>query len=117
MIRTRLEYDDALRNLAKLLGPFQTSDESAQIAGIANQIEEYERQHGITFPNPPDAIRYRMKQLGLSIDHMGPILGPPHVVRQVLSGAVPLTLKMIESLISRLGIPADSLVQLTKKAA
>ena len=117
MIRTRLDYEEAIRNLARLLGPFQTSDEGAKVEQLAGEIEQYERQFGISFQTPSDAIRYRMRQMGLSIENMAPYLGTPAVARQVLNGSMPLTLKMIESLISRLGLSADILIQPIRKAA
>lgn len=117
MIRTRLEYDNSLRKLAELVGPFQTSNHSDEIERIAGELENYERDHHISFPSPEAAIRYRMKQLGLSIDQMGPYLGSPSQARQVLNGTAPLTIKMIQSMIGTFGLSADALIQPVRKAA
>lgn len=78
-------------------------------------VEAYERRHyPIDFPDAVDAIKFRMEQQNLSVDDLTPVIGRRNRVYEVLAGSRPLTLRMIEGLVTRFGIPAESLLKQRK---
>jgi len=75
-------------------------------------VEMYEDRHyPISPPDPVDAIRFRMEQLGLSQKDMAPFMGNKSKVSEVLSRKRPLTLAMMRALHKGLGIPAEVLLK------
>ena len=74
--------------------------------------EAYEKVHyPIEAPDPIEAIRFRMDQLGLHRKDLEPFIGQKSKVSEVLNRKRPLSLPMIRSLHSYLGIPAAVLVR------
>jgi len=75
-------------------------------------IESYEAKHDPTdLPDPIEAIKFRMEQVGLKPKDLQPMIGGLNRVYEILNRKRPLTLKMIWKLHSMLGIPAESLIQ------
>ena len=75
-------------------------------------VEAYERAHyPIDFPDPVEAIKFRMEQQGLTVDDLVPVIGRRNRVYEILNRKRPLTLKMIEGLHSTFSIPAESLLK------
>jgi HTH-type transcriptional regulator/antitoxin HigA len=75
-------------------------------------VEAYERQHyPIDFPDPIEAIKFRMEQQGLTVEDLVPVIGRKNRVYEILAGKRPLTLRMIEGLHSSFSIPAESLIK------
>ena len=68
-------------------------------------------------PDPVDAIRFRMDQLGLRQADLVPLLGARSRVSEVLARKRPLTLDMMRALNKALGIPWESLVAAQQPAA
>jgi HTH-type transcriptional regulator / antitoxin HigA len=69
-------------------------------------------------PDAVDAIKFRMEQSGLTPADLEPVIGRLNRVYEVLSRKRPLTLRMIEGLHAKFGIPAESLLkQSTRKAS
>ena len=75
-------------------------------------IESYEAKHDPTdLPDPIEAIKFRMEQVGLKPKDLQPMIGGLNRDYEILNRKRPLTLKMIWKLHSMLGIPAESLIQ------
>jgi HTH-type transcriptional regulator / antitoxin HigA len=75
-------------------------------------IENYEEAHyPIDFPDPVEAIKFRMEQQGLSPKDMIPYLGSQSKVSEVLNHKRPLSLAMIRALSQGLDIPIEVLVR------
>jgi len=79
---------------------------------MATLIEAYERAHfPMDLPDAVDAIKFRMEQSGLTVEDLEPVIGRRNRVYEVLSRRRTLTLRMIEGLHSKFGIPAESLLK------
>lgn len=77
-------------------------------------IESYEKEHyPISDPDPIEAIRFRMDQLGLKQKDLEDFIGQKSKVSEVMNRKRPLSLPMIRSLSTHLGIPAAVLVRET----
>ncbi|MBN1959314.1 MAG: ImmA/IrrE family metallo-endopeptidase [Deltaproteobacteria bacterium] len=95
-----------------MLNPKAGSDEADQLAVFAVLVEEYERNRfPIEQPTPIEAIRFRMEEANLTPRDLEPYIGSKSKVSEVLSGKVPLSLRMIRALHEGLGIPAEVLLQ------
>lgn len=78
-------------------------------------IEDYEsRHHPVPPPDPIEAIRFRMDQLGLKASDLTAYIQSKSKVSEVLNRKRPLSLSMIRALQAGLGISADILVQETE---
>lgn len=74
-------------------------------------IEKYEQEHyPIEAPDPVEAIKFRMEQMGLTAKDLVPAIGRPNRVYEVLNHKRALTLPMIRNLHKMFNIPLASLV-------
>jgi HTH-type transcriptional regulator/antitoxin HigA len=79
---------------------------------LTTLVEAYERVHfPMDLPDAVDAIKFRMEQQGLTVEDLEPVIGRRNRVYEILARKRPLTLRMIEGLHSRFGIPAESLLK------
>jgi HTH-type transcriptional regulator / antitoxin HigA len=112
VIKTEAEYSAAIERFEALLDAQPGQPEYDERDVLAVLIERYEDEHfPIDMPDPIEAIKFRMEQSGLSQRDLVPYLGSRSRVSEVLSGKRELTLAMIRSLHSHVGIPADVLIK------
>jgi len=90
----------------------ENTPEGDRLDVLATLIEAYERAHfPMDLPDAVDAIKFRMEQSGLTVEDLEPVIGRKNRVYEVLSRRRTLTLRMIEGLHSKFGIPAESLLK------
>jgi HTH-type transcriptional regulator / antitoxin HigA len=78
---------------------------------LVTLIEAYEeKHHPIGAPDPVQAIKFRMEQMGLTRNDLEPLIGKRWRVSEVLNKKRPLSLTMIRHLNEKLGIPAEVLM-------
>jgi HTH-type transcriptional regulator/antitoxin HigA len=64
-IKEQLDYERALRRVKGLWAWPKGSPESDELDGLVNLIEAYEKEHyRIDFPDPVEAIKFRLEQKG-----------------------------------------------------
>jgi len=108
-----LEYLDEFEKLMDL-DPDEGTEESDIYDLLAVLIEEYEDEHyPIELPDPIEAIKFRMEQMGLKNKDLIEIIGSKSKVSEVLNKKISLSLNMIKKLHQFLGIPAEVLIQST----
>ena len=79
---------------------------------LVTLVEAYERNHfPLDLPDPVEAIKFRMEQLGLTPKDLQPMIGRINRVYEVLNYKRPLTLAMIWKLHTKLGIPAECMIR------
>ncbi|MFW5710788.1 MAG: ImmA/IrrE family metallo-endopeptidase [Spirochaetia bacterium] len=111
-IRTEEDYNWALDEIENHFNAETGTPEGDYRDVLAILVETYEEeQYPIELPNPLQAIRFRMEQLGLKQKNMEPYLGSRSKVSEVLAGKRALTMKMARALYRELGIPAQVLLQ------
>ncbi|HEY6307111.1 MAG TPA: transcriptional regulator [Candidatus Angelobacter sp.] len=111
-IRSEADYDEALRRVEALWGSASGTPEGDELDVLVPLIEAYEREHyPIDLPTPIDAIKFRLEQQGKDYRSLVGVIGQRTRVYEVMRGARPLSLNMIRNLHSKLGIPADVLIQ------
>ncbi len=75
-------------------------------------IEKYEDEHfPIGLPDPIEAIKFRMEQLGYNQVDLAKVVGLKSRASEILSGKRKLSLEMIRQLHDKLRIPTDVLIQ------
>jgi HTH-type transcriptional regulator/antitoxin HigA len=75
-------------------------------------IEKYEDEHyPIGMPDPIEAIKFRMEQMGMNQKDLAEVVGFTSRVSEILNRKRKLTLNMIRKLSTTLNIPTEVLVQ------
>jgi HTH-type transcriptional regulator / antitoxin HigA len=83
--------------------------DEAEILSIL--IEKYEEEHyPIEAPDPMEAIKFRMEQMGMENSDLAEIIGYKSRVSEIFNRKRKLTLKMIRNLHEKLNIPYESLI-------
>ena len=111
-IKTEEDYDAALTRIEELWGADPGTQEGDELDVLLVLVGAYEDEHHpVPPPSPIEAIRFVMEQKGLKNSDLIPYLGSRPRVSEILNGKRRLTLKMIRSLHSGLGIPAEILIR------
>lgn len=111
-IKTNDDYRAALKEIESLMTAEADSPEGERLDILVTLVEAYEKKHfPLELPDPVEAIKFRMDQMGLTAKDLEPMIGQLNRVYEVLNHKRPLTLKMIWKLHRGLGIPAESLIK------
>ncbi|MBU4487201.1 MAG: transcriptional regulator [Candidatus Delongbacteria bacterium] len=106
-----LEYLDEFEKLMEL-DPDNGTEDGDKFDLLALLINEYEEKHyKIELPDPVEAIKFRMDQMGLKNKDLVGIIGSKSKVSEVLNGKIKLSLNMIKALNAKLGIPVEVLIK------
>ncbi len=110
-IKTEHDYNTSIKRIEKLWGAKKDTPEGDELDLLCTLVESYEMKHyPITPPDPIDAIKFRMEQMGMTKKDMAKYLGSQSRVSEVLNRKRKLTLKMVKSLYRGLKIPAEILL-------
>jgi HTH-type transcriptional regulator/antitoxin HigA len=75
-------------------------------------IEKYEDKHfPIEFPDPVEAIKFRMEQMGMNQSDLSEVVGLKSRASEILNRKRKLSIEMIRKLNSAMHIPLDILIQ------
>lgn len=111
-VRTEEDYDAALARIEEIWDAGPGTPESDELDILAILVEAYEREHHpIDPPDPIEAIKFRMDQMGLTRKDLEPFIGHRGRVAEVLNRRRGLSLDMIRNLSEGLGIPAEVLIE------
>lgn len=115
-IRSESDYADTLRRIEAVWGGARGTPEGDELEILVTLAEAYERQHyPIDLPDPIEAIKFRLEQEGKDYRALIGVIGQRTRVYEVMRRARPLSLNMIRKLHSQLEIPAEVLIQPTRK--
>jgi HTH-type transcriptional regulator / antitoxin HigA len=115
-IRNDKDLEAALAEVERLWGAKSGTPRGDRLDVLTTLIEAYEEQHvPIDPPDPVEAIKFRMEQQGLTRKDLGEIIGTRTRVAEVLARKRGLSISMIRRLHARLGIPAEVLIQPSRK--
>ena len=111
-VKTDQDYEAALDRIEDLWGAEPGTCEGDELDVLLTLVTAYEnKNHPVPTPSPIEAIRFVMDQKGLKQADLIPYIGSRPRVSEILNGKRHLTVKMIRSLHSKLGIPAEILIQ------
>ncbi|MBK7129139.1 MAG: helix-turn-helix domain-containing protein [Crocinitomicaceae bacterium] len=114
-IKTKKDYQSALERLEKIFDAKKGSTEGDELEVLSILIEKYEDEHfPIGFPDPIEAIKFRMEQLGYNQTDLAKVVGLKSRASEILSKKRKLTLDMIRLIHDNLKIPTEVLIQTYK---
>ena len=98
-IKTEQDYNFALGRIEELWGAKKDTPEGDELDLLVTLVESYEIKHyPIAPPDPVDAIKFRMEQMGMTSADMVKYLGSQSRVSEILNRKRGLTLGMVKAL-------------------
>lgn len=111
-IKNEKDYNEALARLEIIFDSKPGTAESDELEVLGILIDQYENEHfPIGLPDPIEAIKFRMEQLGYTQNDLAKIVGLKSRASEILNRKRKLTLEMIRRIHDRLNIPTDVLIQ------
>ncbi len=111
-IKTENDYNQALERLETIFDAKLGSAEGDELEVLGILINQYENEHfPIGLPDPIEAIKFRMEQMGYNQNDLANIVGLKSRASEILNRKRKLSLEMIRQLHERLNIPTDVLIQ------
>lgn len=114
-IKTKKDYQNALERLELIFDAKKGSLEGDELEILGILIEKYEDElFPIGFPDPIEAIKFRMEQMGYNQTDLANVVGLKSRASEILNKKRKLTLDMIRLLHNSLKIPTEVLIQAYK---
>jgi HTH-type transcriptional regulator/antitoxin HigA len=111
-IRTEKDYEAALGEMRKLWGKKLGTPEGDRLDILATLVVAYEDEHyPMDPPDPIEAIKFRMEQMGLTRKDLAEILGSRTRASEILNRKRGLSLAMIRRLHDKLDIAPEVLIR------
>ena len=111
-IKTDKDYNQALERLETIFDAKKGSPEGDELEVLGILVDQYENEHfPIGLPDPIEAIKFRMEQMGYNQTDLANIVGLKSRASEILNKKRKLSLEMIRPLHDRLNIPTDVLIQ------
>jgi len=112
LLKTKNDYEQALERLEVIFDAKKGSKEGDELEVLGMLISQYEDEHfPIDLPDPIEAIKFRMEQLGYTQTDLAKVVGLKSRASEILSKKRKLSLEMIRQLHDKLNIPTDVLIQ------
>ncbi|OYU95989.1 MAG: transcriptional regulator [Bacteroidetes bacterium B1(2017)] len=111
-IKSESDYLLALERLEVIFDAKANSNEGDELEILGILIDEYEKSHfPIDLPDPIEAIKFRMEQMGYTQTDLAKIIGLKSRASEILNRKRKLSIEMIRQLHEQLNIPSDVLIQ------
>ena len=111
-IKTEKDYQNALNRLEDIFDAGKGTEEGDELEILSILIDQYEKENfPIGMPDPIEAIKFRMEQMGMKQKDLAEVVGFKSRVSEILNKKRKLTLDMIRKLSTALNIPTEVLVQ------
>lgn len=111
-IRNEKDYQKALNRLELIFDAKKGTVKGDELEILSILIDQYEKENfPIGMPDPIEAIKFRMEQMGMKQKDLAEIVGFKSRVSEILNKKRKLTLDMIRKLNTTLHIPTEVLVQ------
>ena len=112
IIKKESEYKKALTKMEKLFNAKPNTPKGDELELLSLLIEKYEQEkYPIDMPDPIEAIKFRMEQMGYTQNDLAKIIGLKSRASEILNRKRPLTLEMIRNLHEKMNIPTQVLIQ------
>ncbi|MBD0285984.1 MAG: helix-turn-helix domain-containing protein [Flavisolibacter sp.] len=111
-IKTKKDYQAAMDRLEAIFDAKPGTPEGDELELLGILIDKYEQEYyPIDYPDPIEAIKFRMEQLGYNQNDLAKVVGLKSRASEILNKKRKLTLEMIRRLHKTLKIPTDVLIQ------
>ncbi|MBL0341869.1 MAG: helix-turn-helix domain-containing protein [Bacteroidetes bacterium] len=112
VIKTEKDYQFALKRLEVIFDAKKGSKYGDELELLSLLIDNFEKEKfPMDLPDPIEAIKFRMEQLGYTQKDLTDVIGLKSRVSEILNKKRKLSLEMIRKLHQVLGIPTDVLVR------
>ena len=111
-IKTKKDYQQALVRLEEIFDAKKGSTNGDELEILAMLVDNYEAEHfPVGFPDPVEAIKFRMEQLGYNQSDLAEVVGLKSRASEILNRKRKLSLEMIRQIHDRLKVPTEVLIQ------
>jgi HTH-type transcriptional regulator/antitoxin HigA len=111
-IHTEEDYEAALARIEVIFDAEPNTPHGDELEILSSLVETYERKnYPIELPDPIEAIKIRMEDLGLGRKDLEAVIGSKGRISEILNRKRPLTLRMVQRLSEKLGLPTEVLAQ------
>ncbi|WP_132053417.1 helix-turn-helix domain-containing protein [Pseudocnuella soli] len=111
-IKTKKDYQAAISRLEAIFDAQPGTPEGDELEVLGILIDKHEQEHySIAYPDPIEAIKFRMEQLGYTQSDLAKVVGLKSRASEILNKKRKLTLEMIRQIHQTLGIPTNVLIQ------
>lgn len=111
IIENDAEYEAAIARIDEIFDAIPETKEEKELKLLILLVQAYEAEnHPVPNPDPIEAIKTRMEDLGLKDKDLIPFIGDKTAVSRILNRQRNLTIEMARKLYKGLGIPAEILL-------
>lgn len=111
VIKTKKDYEETLMRIEELFNAKANTPDGDLLDVLVTLVDAYERKYfEIAPPDPIEAIKFRMDQLGLKQSDIAEVIGGKNRASEILNRKRDLTAKMMRDLHKKYNIPAQSLL-------
>lgn len=111
-IHTKSDYEKAVSRIEAIFDAKLGTPEGDELEVLGILVDDYEKRNfPIDAPDPVEAVKFRMEQMGLSQSDLARMVGSKSRASEILSGKRTMSLRVIRILNQKLGIPAEVLIQ------
>lgn len=111
-IKTKKDYNQALARLELIFDAKRESPDGDELEILSILINKYEEDNfPIGLPDPIEAIKFRMEQMGYNQVDLAKVVGLKSRASEILNKKRKLTLEMVRQLHRKLNIPSEVLIQ------
>jgi len=111
-IKTKKDYHEALARLLIIFEAKKGTSKGDELEILGMLVDNYENENfPVGFPDPIEAIKFRMEQLGYNQSDLAKVVGLKSRASEILNKKRKLSLEMIRQIHDRLNIPTEVLIQ------
>ena len=111
-IKTKKDYEQALARLEVIFDAKKDTPKGDELELLGMLVDNYENeQFPIGFPDPVEAIKFRMEQLGYTQTDLANVVGLKSRASEILNRKRKLSLEMIRQIHDQLNIPTEVLIR------
>ena len=111
-IRNGKDYEKALERLEVIFDAKPDTSDGDELEILSILIDKYEKENfPIGAPDPIEAVKFRMEQLGMRQKDLAETIGFKSRVSEILNKKRKLTLAMIRKIHKHLNIPTNILIK------
>jgi HTH-type transcriptional regulator/antitoxin HigA len=111
-IKTEIDYNQALERLEVIFDAKKGTLEGDELEILSILIDNYENEnYPIDFPDPIEAIKFRMEQMGYGQSDLAKVVGFKGRASEILNRKRKLSLELIRKINKSFNIPAEVLLR------
>ena len=111
-IKTKKDHAQALVRLEVIFDAKKGTSKGDELELLGMLVDNYENENfPIGFPDPVEAIKFRMEQLGYTQSDLADVVGLKSRASEILNRKRKLSLEMIRQIHDSLNIPTEVLIQ------